>query len=49
MNLFIASYRFDRPVTQIYYATLPWFLLLFAAVLLITYWPFLSLALVQST
>ncbi|MEN8180093.1 MAG: TRAP transporter large permease subunit [Pseudomonadota bacterium] len=45
MNLFIASYRFDKPVTQIYSATLPWFLLLFGAVLIITYWPFLSLAL----
>jgi tripartite ATP-independent transporter DctM subunit len=45
MNLFIASYRFDRPVTEIYRATLPWFLLLLGAVLLITYWPSLSLAL----
>lgn len=46
MNLFIASYRFDKPVTEIYRATLPWFLLLFGAVLLITYWPSLSLTLV---
>ena len=45
MNLFIASYRFNRPVTQIYRATLPWFFILFGAVLLITYWPALSLAL----
>lgn len=45
MNLFIASYRFDIPVTRIYAATLPWFLLLFGAVLIITYWPFLSLSL----
>jgi len=45
MNLFIASYRFDRPVIDIYRATLPWFLLLLGAVLLITYWPSLSLAL----
>jgi C4-dicarboxylate transporter, DctM subunit len=47
MNLFIASYRFDRPVTEIYRATLPWFLLLLGAVLLITYWPSLSLALLR--
>jgi tripartite ATP-independent transporter DctM subunit len=47
MNLFIASYRFDRPVTEIYRATLPWFLLLLGAVLLITYWPSLSLALLS--
>ena len=45
MNLFIASYRFDRPITQIYLATLPWFFLLFGAVLIITYWPALSLLL----
>lgn len=45
MNLFIASYRFDKPVTQIYRATLPWFFILFGAVLVITYWPFLSLGL----
>jgi len=47
MNLFIASYRFDRPVIDIYRATLPWFLLLLGAVLLITYWPSLSLALLN--
>ena len=47
MNLFIASYRFDKPVTQIYRATLPWFFILFGAVLVITYWPFLSLALLH--
>ncbi|EGV50975.1 putative TRAP transporter large permease protein [endosymbiont of Riftia pachyptila (vent Ph05)] len=45
MNLFIASYRFKRPIIQIYLATLPWFFILFGAVLIITYWPFLSLAL----
>jgi tripartite ATP-independent transporter DctM subunit len=43
MNLFIASYRFGKPVLQLYRATLPWFLILFAAVLIITYWPGLSL------
>lgn len=45
MNLFIASYRFGKPVLQLYRATLPWFLILFAAVLIITYWPTLSLGL----
>jgi len=45
MNLFIASYRFNKPVLQLYLATLPWFLILLAALLLITYWPWLSLAL----
>jgi tripartite ATP-independent transporter DctM subunit len=47
MNLFIASYRFDKPIGEIYRATLPWFFLLFGAVLIITYWPTLSLALLE--
>jgi tripartite ATP-independent transporter DctM subunit len=47
MNLFIASYRFDKPIADIYRATLPWFFLLFGAVLIITYWPTLSLALLE--
>ncbi|MEW8077442.1 MAG: TRAP transporter large permease subunit [Candidatus Thiodiazotropha endolucinida] len=47
MNLFIASYRFDKPIAEIYRATLPWFALLFGAVLIITYWPTLSLALLD--
>ena len=45
MNLFIASYRFDKPVGQLYLATLPFFFILLAAVLIITYWPQLTLAL----
>ncbi|MEW8605497.1 MAG: TRAP transporter large permease subunit [Candidatus Thiodiazotropha sp.] len=47
MNLFIASYRFDKPIGEIYRATLPWFFILFGAVLIITYWPTLSLALLE--
>ena len=46
MNLFIASYRFERPVLQLYRATLPWFLILLCALLLISYWPDLSLFLI---
>jgi len=46
MNLFIASYRFNKPILQLYKATLPWFLILLLAVLIITYWPALSLTLV---
>jgi TRAP-type C4-dicarboxylate transport system permease large subunit len=45
MNLFIASYRFEKPVTEIYKATIPFMIVLLAAVLCITYWPDLSLAL----
>jgi tripartite ATP-independent transporter DctM subunit len=46
MNLFIASYRFDRPVLEVYRATLPFFAILLFTVLVITYWPALSLFLV---
>ncbi len=46
MNLFIASYRFHKPVMQLYLATLPFFFLLLLAVLVITYWPALSLSLI---
>jgi C4-dicarboxylate transporter DctM subunit len=43
MNLFIASFRFNKPVMELYIATLPFFFILLFAVLLITYWPALSL------
>lgn len=43
LNLFIASSRFDKPVMQLYRATLPFLLLLLLTLLLITYWPPLSL------
>jgi len=47
MNLFIASYRFKKPIMQLYRATLPWFLILLVALMIITYWPGLSLWLVE--
>ena len=47
MNLFIASMRFDKPVLALVRATLPFFLILLGAVLVITYWPELSLALAR--
>jgi tripartite ATP-independent transporter DctM subunit len=46
MNLFIASYRFKIPVTTVYRATVPFMLVLLAAVVIITYWPALSLMLI---
>ncbi|MEN8256246.1 MAG: TRAP transporter large permease subunit [Thermodesulfobacteriota bacterium] len=46
LNLFLASYRFDKPVVQLYAATLPFLLLLLVTLLLITYFPFFSLFLV---
>ena len=36
MNLFIASYRFKKPLTELYAATLPFMLILLLAVLIIT-------------
>jgi len=47
MNLFIASVRFGKPVVALVRASLPFFLILLAAVLVITYWPGLSLALIR--
>lgn len=45
MNLFIASYRFGQPLTKLVRACVPFFLVLAAAVALITWWPALSLGL----
>ncbi|MEK7666666.1 MAG: TRAP transporter large permease subunit, partial [Pseudomonadota bacterium] len=47
MNLFIASYRFNRPVLEIFRAVLPFIAILIFAVLIITYWPWLSLGLLR--
>lgn len=47
MNLFIASYRFRKPVIELYHASIPFMIILFIAVLIITYWPALSLSLVE--
>ncbi|MFK5949836.1 MAG: TRAP transporter large permease subunit [Methylococcales bacterium] len=43
MNLFIASYRFNKSITELYRATLPFMFILMLAVLIITYVPWLSL------
>jgi C4-dicarboxylate transporter DctM subunit len=47
MNLFIASYRFEKPVVLLYRAALPFLAILLVTVLIITYWPWLSLVLVR--
>ena len=47
MNLFIASYRFERPIMDLYRATIPFFFILLIAVLIITYVPELSLYLLD--
>ncbi|HSV93393.1 MAG TPA: TRAP transporter large permease subunit [Desulfobacterales bacterium] len=47
INLFIASMRFERPVLALYRASLPFIAILLLALGLITYVPWLSLALVR--
>lgn len=47
MNLFIASFRLNKPVLEIFRAVLPFVAILLIAVLIITYWPWLTLALIQ--
>lgn len=46
LNLFIASYRFEKPIMQVYSATFPFLIILLLSVILITFWPQLSLWLV---
>lgn len=43
INLFIASNRFKKPITELYSASIPFLVLLIIALLLITYVPVLSL------
>ena len=47
LNLFLASYRFNRPIVELYRATLPFLLILLFTLLLITYLPWLSLGIVN--
>jgi len=47
LNLFIASYRFERPVVELYLSTLPFFLFLLISVIIIAFWPGLSLGLLN--
>ena len=47
MNLFIASFRFDKPILKLYVATIPFLIILLIALMLITYIPELSLWLVD--
>ncbi len=47
MNLFIASYRFKKPLLELYSACLPFMLVLLVALLLITYVPWFSLAFID--
>jgi tripartite ATP-independent transporter DctM subunit len=47
INLFIASFRFEKPVVKLYSASLPFLAMLLIALMIITYVPELSLWLVH--
>ena len=48
INLFIASFRFQRPIVALYAAAVPFLAILLLALLIITYVPELSLALLTT-
>ena len=47
LNLFLSSLRFEKPVTQIYRASFPFWLILIGALVLVTYIPQISLFLLK--
>jgi tripartite ATP-independent transporter DctM subunit len=47
LNLFLASYRFNKPIVTLYRATLPFLALLMITLIIITYFPAISLFLVN--
>jgi len=47
MNLFLASYRFEKPFVQICRSVLPFLNIRFAVILLVTYVPWLSTCLLE--
>ena len=48
LNLFISSYRFEKPILHVYSATFPFLMILLMSVILIAFWPSLSLWLVPN-
>ncbi|CUU08732.1 TRAP transporter, DctM subunit [Candidatus Thermokryptus mobilis] len=47
LNLFISSFRFEKPIIKVYLATIPFIIILFIALILITYIPEISLFLLK--
>ena len=45
INLFIASFRFEKSIIDVYSSTIPFFVILLFSVILITFWPTLTLIL----
>ncbi len=48
LNLFISSFRFNKPITYLYRASWPFLVAMLVALMIITYWPDLSLWLTTS-
>jgi len=48
LNLFISSYRFEKPILYVYAATFPFLMILLLSVVVIAFWPDLSLWLVPN-
>ncbi|HLE12522.1 MAG: C4-dicarboxylate ABC transporter [Bdellovibrionales bacterium RIFOXYD12_FULL_39_22] len=47
INLFISSFRFKRPVVELYRASIPFMLLSLVALLIVTYWEWISLVWIE--
>ena len=45
LNLFIASFRFKKSLYELYFAAFPFLIIVILSLIIITYWPALSLAL----
>jgi TRAP-type C4-dicarboxylate transport system permease large subunit len=43
MNLFLSSYRFGKPLPEVYRSVIPMFMVLLVGVILITYLPILTM------
>jgi C4-dicarboxylate transporter DctM subunit len=47
LNLIISCIRFEKPVTKLYRACLPFIIIMFLALMVITYVPWMSLVLIE--
>jgi C4-dicarboxylate transporter DctM subunit len=47
LNLFIASFRFNRPIISLYFSTLPFLCIMFITLMIITYVPTISLTMLD--
>ena len=47
MNLYLASFRFDKPIMSVFRAALPFFLINLVAVLVITFVPAISVGVLE--